>query len=124
MGGCHAWDGNHLLDFLHGIYQLPLSPPAQLPLSANPKPTHGPGKTSWRELDAWQLDQPRLGSNERLQLKYLRSVSRHSMFVECVEQTMLTESGANILLIFLRLYCSLKDESNQSAGWLTIKFYR
>jgi hypothetical protein len=38
------------------------------------------------------------------------------MFVECVEQTMLTESDANILLIFLRLHCSLKDESNQSSA--------
>jgi hypothetical protein len=38
------------------------------------------------------------------------------MFVECVEQTILTESGANILLIFLRLPCSLKDESNQSSA--------
>jgi hypothetical protein len=65
---------------------------------------------------AWQLSQPRLGSNERLRLKYLRSVSRHSMmFVECVEQTIFTESGANIL-IFLRLHCSLEDESNQSSA--------
>jgi hypothetical protein len=73
---------------------------------------------------AWQLDQHWLGINEPLRRKVssVGLAAPNDVSSRTLEQTILTESGVKVLLIFLPLHCSLKDDSNSRPRSIRTKY--